>query len=712
MGVPQLERYEVIDEIGQGGMSIVYRARDRQLNRIVALKVLHDFLARQEESRRRFHREAVAVAKLHHPGIVEIFDYSGPDAKQSYIVCELIDGRTLRKLVEDEGPLPHPELAALVTAELTRALRHAHEQGIIHRDLKPENIMVTKSGHLKLMDFGIAQIMGGATRLTATGTLLGSPAHMAPEMIDGHPCDHRGDIFSLGTILYWLATGTLPFDAPNPSALFRQILQGDYEPPQAVQPRVGNGLSRIIDRALAIDPNERYQDISELQADLNRELEPVDLLPVDTKARAYLTRPRPYADTLRPRLVEHLVRAGKQALQDGNVGRAMDRFNRVLAVEPEHSEVLALVRKVGRRQALSARLRQAAVVAIAILGLAGLGMGVYGLGSETDDPMPLSKAIGRSAVGERDQGGDSTTDNPGRRSGGDPSRREALNASANDSTVGGDVGAETNDDRRPRRPSAGRAGDPVAGRTATGRAGDPATGRAGDPAPGRTGDPATGRTGDPATGRTGDPATGRTGDPAPGRTGDPATSASTEGRTGNPTGLGRPPTLTIARAGNGSSAQERRSIKRRRRATRSANLADASVPMLDTDSTPPLPLVTSDDKPAAPLAADAILDPGESEVPLPDADTRYPLLLRMHPGWANVSLNGKSVAEGAYRAKLRLPVGENTVVISNQYGQRPPRTIEVSENGRMTERRPDGSRVPILGELPIYTPGPAVSDRQ
>ena len=378
MGVPQLDRYEVIEELGQGGMSVVYRARDRQLNRDVAVKVLHDFLARQEDARRRFHREAVAVAKLHHPGIVEIFDYSGPDADQSYIVCELIQGRTLRTLIDDEGPIPHPELAALVTAELTRALRHAHEQGIIHRDLKPENVMVTDDGRLKLMDFGIAQIMGVATRLTATGTLLGSPAHMAPEMIDGLPSDHRGDIFSVGTVLYWLATGELPFAAPNPTALFRQILEGEYEPAQAIQPRLGNGLSRIIDRALALDPSDRYQDISELQDELQAELNAVDLLPVEATARAFLARPMPFADELRPNLVARLADAGKQALDDGNVGRATDRFNRVLAIDPDHTEVLALVRKVGRRRALAARLRRGAVALATLAVLAGVALGVFG----------------------------------------------------------------------------------------------------------------------------------------------------------------------------------------------------------------------------------------------------------------------------------------------------------------------------------------------
>src|SRR5687767_8509139 len=129
-------------------MSIVYRARDKQLSREVAVKVLHEFLARQPDARKRFHREAVAVAKLRHPGILEIFDYSGPDAKETYIVTELIEGETLRDFVEKRGRLAYPELGVLICAELVRALQHAHERSVVHRDLKPENVMITKDGVL------------------------------------------------------------------------------------------------------------------------------------------------------------------------------------------------------------------------------------------------------------------------------------------------------------------------------------------------------------------------------------------------------------------------------------------------------------------------------------------------------------------------------------------------------------------------------------
>ncbi len=389
---PKLERYEILGELGHGGMSVVYRARDRQLGREVAVKVLHDFLARQEDSKKRFHREAVAVAKLHHRGILEIFDYSGPEAKESFIVTELIEGQTLRAFIEDRGVLPLAELAALIMLELVAALRHAHTHGVVHRDLKPENVMIARDGQLKLMDFGIAQIMGGATKLTATGTLLGSPAHMAPEVIDGQPADHRADIFSLGTILYWLATGSLPFGAPNPSALFRQILEGRYPAPQEIAPRIGNGLARIIERALATQPEDRYQDISELESELSLELQSVELQPPDSLIRNYLLDPKGFVQQWRPRLIATLARTGIEALNAKNLARAMDRFNRVLALEPDHPEVRAQVARIARLRAMRRNAGRAALTLTGAATVFGLGWGGMVLSQPGEPPATVNVA--------------------------------------------------------------------------------------------------------------------------------------------------------------------------------------------------------------------------------------------------------------------------------------------------------------------------------
>src|SRR5882724_9318150 len=253
------ERYRLLREVGQGGMAVVYRAIDETLKREVAIKILHQHLASEPESKARLEREAQSVAKLHHENILEIFDYSGRDSPSSYIVTEFIDGQTLKELLAAR-PFGYPEIAALVAVEICGALAHAHSVGIIHRDVKPENVMIRKDGVLKLMDFGIAQVID-LQRMTVTGQLLGSPAYMAPELIEGKPLDFRTDVFSVGIILYQLSTGALPFSGKNPHEVLRRITEGKFPDPRTVDRRVSDALARIIARALARKPDDRYPDV-------------------------------------------------------------------------------------------------------------------------------------------------------------------------------------------------------------------------------------------------------------------------------------------------------------------------------------------------------------------------------------------------------------------------------------------------------------------
>src|SRR4029078_9099104 len=177
-----LDKYELLERVGQGGMAVVYRGLDRNLRRTVAVKVLHRHLADHKEARQRFEREAHAVAKLRHENILEIFDYSGKGSSDSYIVTEVIRGRPLPAFIAAHH-IGFPEIAAMVVVEVCRALQHAHSLGVLHRDVKPENIMIRDDGVLKLMDFGIAQIVD-SQRMTVTGQLLGSPAYMSPEHVE------------------------------------------------------------------------------------------------------------------------------------------------------------------------------------------------------------------------------------------------------------------------------------------------------------------------------------------------------------------------------------------------------------------------------------------------------------------------------------------------------------------------------------------------
>ncbi|HET7755529.1 MAG TPA: serine/threonine-protein kinase, partial [Anaeromyxobacteraceae bacterium] len=267
----RVDRYELLEEVGSGGMAVVYRGHDVALDREVAVKLLHPHLAARPESRARFAREARAVARLSHPNIVEIWDTAGEAALESYIVTEFVHGRTLRAFAEQIG-VGYPEIGVLLVRALADALAHAHAAGVIHRDLKPENVLVSERGRraVKLADFGIARILASDERMTLTGALVGSPNHMAPEIVEGREADARSDVFSLGTILYWLATGRLPFAAPNPTATLRRVIDGEYVDPRRASPLISEELARAIDRALATDPARRTGSAAQLRDELDR----------------------------------------------------------------------------------------------------------------------------------------------------------------------------------------------------------------------------------------------------------------------------------------------------------------------------------------------------------------------------------------------------------------------------------------------------------
>src|SRR5579859_711885 len=290
--LPQLAKYEVLEEIGHGGMATVYRARDRRLGREVAVKVIHPHLRDSREVVSRFHTEAQAVAKLRHPNIVEIFDVSEPGEPEQYLVAELIGGTTLRKLLQDRGAMP-AEIAAAVALELVGAVAHAHASGVVHRDIKPENVLIehrpppsaavssgatpTRAGEpgdraiVKLTDFGIAKLLD-AQGVTSTGQVLGSPAHMAPEQIEGGDVDARADVFGLGVLLYECMVGHLPFEGNNPAQVLRRVLDGIYPPAIGERAIVGNRWSALLDRALAHAPADRFADADAMRDAMLAEL--------------------------------------------------------------------------------------------------------------------------------------------------------------------------------------------------------------------------------------------------------------------------------------------------------------------------------------------------------------------------------------------------------------------------------------------------------
>ncbi|MCA9673331.1 MAG: protein kinase [Myxococcales bacterium] len=367
----QLEKYTLVEEVGQGGMAVVYRGHDTSLDREVAVKILHPHLADQEESKRRFQREAQAVAKLRHDNILEIYDYSGLESDESYIVTEFIHGHTLKAFLT-RHPISHPEIAAMIIAEVTGALGHAHGVGIIHRDIKPENIMIRADGRVKLTDFGIAQIVD-MQQLTVTGQLLGSPAYMAPELVEGGAIDFRADIFSVGTLLYQLATAELPFKGKNPHEVLKRIADGNFVAPEAVNPLVGDKLGKIIRRALARNPAERYRSVEELHGALMDFLGDVDIEEPRAELRRYFADPAEYSRELQERVVRALTQRGKSALEQGRSAAALAYFDRVLCADPRNAEVLALLDQIARRRRMG---RVMVVLAMVLL----LGGGAYGVG--------------------------------------------------------------------------------------------------------------------------------------------------------------------------------------------------------------------------------------------------------------------------------------------------------------------------------------------
>jgi serine/threonine-protein kinase len=337
-------------------MAIVYRATDETLKRVVAIKVLHQHLAAEPESKARLEREAQAVAKLRHENILEIFDYSGLDSQSSYIVTEFIDGQTLKQFLAGRT-LRHPEVAALVALEVCGALAHAHSVGVLHRDVKPENVMVRKDGLLKLMDFGIAQVLD-LQRMTVTGQLLGSPAYMAPEIVEGKQLDFRTDVFSVGIMLYLLATGSLPFTGKNPHEVLRRITEGKFPDPRMVGRGVDQALSRIITKALARRPEDRYADVVLLADELRAYLNDAGLGDIRAELRAFFAGPDAYEDALPRRLAAALTAAATRHLSAKRSAKALEVWNRVLAFDPNNAVVAAALRRLEGR----ARLKLATIL--------------------------------------------------------------------------------------------------------------------------------------------------------------------------------------------------------------------------------------------------------------------------------------------------------------------------------------------------------------
>jgi serine/threonine protein kinase len=427
---PQLAKYEVLEELGHGGMATVYRARDRRLGREVAVKVIHPHLRDSQEVVLRFNAEAKAVAKLRHPNIVDVYDVSEPDEADQYLVVALVRGTTLRKLLQERGAMP-PEIAAALGLELLAALAHAHSHGVVHRDIKPENVLVERrpqgtphppaasaesapsappapeeqprphdpSGQpvsVRLTDFGIAKLLD-AQGVTSTGQVLGSPAHMAPEQIEGGEVDARSDVFGVGVLLYECMVGHLPFDGANPAQVLRRVLDGVYPEAHREHPIVGSSWSKILDRALAHAPADRFADANAMREAIAAELRRLDIASPERDLESWIDDPGAFDEAHRGQLVDRLCVLAGEARKRGDVLSAAADYNRALAHRPDDPNLLRIVAGMNRAERRSRALRRAVRVGAVAVGLGGLSVAAiwlsHALAERPADPNPSTSVV-------------------------------------------------------------------------------------------------------------------------------------------------------------------------------------------------------------------------------------------------------------------------------------------------------------------------------
>ena len=347
------DRYQIIGHLGTGGMAEVYCAQDLKLERRVALKLLHDRFAADEEFVERFRREASSAARLQHQYVVSVYD-SGEYDGTPYIAMEFVDGRTLKQLVRENGPLA-PALAADLTVQILRAARFAHRRGVIHRDFKPQNVIVDDEGRAKVTDFGIAR--AGASDMTQTGSIMGTAQYLSPEQAQGHAVNARSDLYSIGIILYELLTGRVPFDAESAVTVALKQVSETPIAPRRLNPAVTPELEAVVLHALAKDPADRFADADEfiaaLEAAASRIPSPQVIAAADAVAASLPDPPR--APRPRPRRRRGTARAVLPAEPYQRVEQptmsplAQPRRAQALAVGALGLIVVAIVIARGRR---------------------------------------------------------------------------------------------------------------------------------------------------------------------------------------------------------------------------------------------------------------------------------------------------------------------------------------------------------------------------
>jgi serine/threonine-protein kinase len=363
-----LGRYQILSTLGHGAMATVFRARDTQLGRDVAIKVMGLAHAARGGAGERFRREAHAVAALKHAGIVEIYDFvDSTEETPSYIVAELISGPTLRHVLESRGGRLLPEIAALVAIPLAEALAVAHQRGVVHRDVKPDNVMIETVGgnaRVVLTDFGVAHITGMET-MTATGALVGSPAYMSPEQSRGNDVTAASDLWSLGAMLYEMVTGIVPFAGKDPFTMIAAILRGTFRRPSQVTATVGPEFEAIVLRCLKSTASERFADGNALAAELRAFTSAAG---VDARSlREFLDDPDGLLAKIKPMVADKAVDLARQHARRGQLAKALAEIGHATAYVPNHAGADRLLRRLSASRAAI----KAAVVLVGVAAAVG-----------------------------------------------------------------------------------------------------------------------------------------------------------------------------------------------------------------------------------------------------------------------------------------------------------------------------------------------------
>lgn len=270
-------KYLIQSPLGEGGMAVVYRANHIQMERTVVIKVMQGWLLSNRNSVERFERECKLTAKLNHPNIVSVYDVGTINGKEPYLVMEFIDGESLADKIDKNGALPYTTTANIII-QICRGLQEAHSNGIIHRDLKPDNVLLQHKSDrpdwVKIVDFGISNLVQGSKRLTKTGRMVGTPEYIAPEQLKDRPIDIRTDLYGIGVMMFEMLTGHVPFDGESAEAILMKHLLEDAPPMSEVKPDLPqpNLFQPIVDKLMRKDPDERYQTATELRLDVERAL--------------------------------------------------------------------------------------------------------------------------------------------------------------------------------------------------------------------------------------------------------------------------------------------------------------------------------------------------------------------------------------------------------------------------------------------------------